>query len=520
MSANALKPATGIVAAGHEETARAAATILDAGGNAFDAGIAAMLAACAAEPVLASFGGGGFMLAQPANQPPVVYDFFVQTPISKKDTSSVDFYPIHADFGTAHQEFHIGWGSVATPGFAKGLFRIYDEHATMPMERLAEPALMLTRKGIPVNAFQHQIASIVSPILFADPHPAAIYRSATNHDHVIQPGEIQHITGLDDLIESMTREGEALFYTGEFAQQISSHAEEYGGHLSLADLQQYQVVKRAPLITHYRNREFITNPPPSVGGMLITFALKLLARCRIESSNPKDEHYVEQLARVMALTQDARSTHADALDTILHESTQAAYHGQLNNPLISSKGTTQISIADHLGNLVSITLSNGEGCGSMLPGTGTMPNNMLGESDLNPQGFHRWPVNTRIASMMSPSLLRNPNGDAIVLGSGGSNRIRSAILQVINLLVDFEFELEPAVLHPRIHYEDGLLSIEPGFDPQVFENMRNSYPRQQHWPEQNLFFGGVHAVSMTSNGQLTGVGDPRRGGVCLYATNT
>ena len=105
-----------IIAAGHEQTAAAAAEVISAGGNAFDGAVAALAAACVAEPVLASLGGGGFLHARPAGGEPVIYDFFVQTPRVKAATEGLDFYPIIADFGDTVQEFHIGMGAIATPG--------------------------------------------------------------------------------------------------------------------------------------------------------------------------------------------------------------------------------------------------------------------------------------------------------------------------------------------------------------------------------------------------------------------
>ena len=88
----------GAVAAGHDVTARAAAHVLDEGGNAFDAVIAAMWAACVAEPVLASLGGGGFVMARPAGQPPKLYDFFVETPLEKRPREDLEFESRFATF--------------------------------------------------------------------------------------------------------------------------------------------------------------------------------------------------------------------------------------------------------------------------------------------------------------------------------------------------------------------------------------------------------------------------------------
>jgi gamma-glutamyltranspeptidase/glutathione hydrolase len=140
---------------------------------------------------------------------------------------------------------------------------------------------------------------------------------------------------------------------------------------------------------------------------------------------------------------------------------------------------------------------------------------MLGEEDLNPTGFHRWQENHRLSSMMAPSLLLTNSGDAVVTGSGGSNRIRTALLQVISNLLDFSMSPEEAVSHPRIHFEDDLLSLEPGIPTESADAIEDEFPRQQRWQEKNLFFGGAHTVIRSHKGSFSGIGDERRGGVCI-----
>ncbi|MEW8395161.1 MAG: gamma-glutamyltransferase [Candidatus Thiodiazotropha sp.] len=163
-----MKTVKGIVAAGHYETVKAGCEVLREGGNAFDAVVASMLAACVAEPVLASPGGGGFLTAKPVRSDPLVYDFFAQTPKRKLHGGETGFYPIEADFGTASQIFHIGMGSIATPGFIKGLYCIHRNHCRMPLQTLFQPAIELAREGVEINPFQHLITTIIAPILRAN----------------------------------------------------------------------------------------------------------------------------------------------------------------------------------------------------------------------------------------------------------------------------------------------------------------------------------------------------------------
>jgi gamma-glutamyltranspeptidase/glutathione hydrolase len=182
-----------------------------------------------------------------------------------------------------------------------------------------------------------------------------------------------------------------------------------------------------------------------------------------------------------------------------------------------SRGTTQISVADSQGNMASLTVSNGEACSYVLPGTGIMLNNMLGEEDLNPDGFHQWKEGCRLASMMSPAVAERADGSRLALGSGGSNRIRSAITQVFNNLLDFELSLENAVSAPRIHLENDMLSIEEGFSKKTMHALEAAVPKTHEWAGKNLFFGGAHIVSASPDGHFDGAGDPRRGGAVAFA---
>jgi gamma-glutamyltranspeptidase/glutathione hydrolase len=173
-----------------------------------------------------------------------------------------------------------------------------------------------------------------------------------------------------------------------------------------------------------------------------------------------------------------------------------------------SRGTTHASVADAHGNVASMTTSNGEGSGYIVPGAGIMLNNMLGEDDLHPDGFHSSPPGQRVASMMSPSLVEDEAGPDLVLGSGGSKRIRTAVLQVAQRSVDFGTPLPQAVAAPRMHWDGALLQVEPGLAEATLAALRHRWPVNL-WPEPNLYFGGVHAVA-PRRGQAAG--DARRGG--------
>ncbi len=509
----------GVIACGHALTAQAAEQILREGGNAFDAIVAAHFAACAAEPVLTSLGGGGYLLARTADRREIVYDFFAQTPIQRRDRADTDFYPIHANFGTVSQEFHIGAGSIATPGTVRGMFAIHKDLCTMPMRELARPAIEAMSQGIRINPLQAYLMQVVKPILSCNRSGRDIYQSLDKPGELLQAGEMLHQSAQADTLEAIAYEGDRLFYEGEIAGLITAQCLA-GGHLKREDLLAYEVIKRQPLCLDYRGVRFLTNPPPSSGGILIGLAMKLLEGLNIGKQSHASFEHLAILTEVMELTNKARIDHAlqgnDSAATLgmLDDTFLQSYQAEIHQRAACLRGTTHMSVMDAAGNLASMTVSNGEGCGSVLPGTGIMLNNMLGEEDINPQGFHRWPSNQRMTSMMSPGILLYPDGRSVVLGSGGSNRIRTALLQVLSNLLDFDLPLEQAVQSPRLHYEAGVLNLEHGFNSRMLEKMCERYTEHQVWDELNLFFGGVHSV-MNHGRHFTAVGDPRRGGVSL-----
>jgi gamma-glutamyltranspeptidase/glutathione hydrolase len=505
----------GVIAAGHEKTAEAASLILESGGNAFDAAVAALCAACVAEPVLASLGGGGFLVAKTASEEPLLYDFFSQTPRCKCPEAETDLYPVLVDFGDAIQEFHIGMGAIATPGTIAGMFAVHRDLCRLPMRELVTPASAYARNGIELNAFQQHIAVIVEPILRASENSFAAHESPSQPGTLAAAGETVRQPDLANSLEALAEEGEQLLYKGVWGERLAQDCANGGGHLRTEDLREYRTIKRPPLTGLYRGRRIFTNPPPALGGPLILFALRLLAETDLGACQQGNADHLHALATAMKLTQRMRWEAEEGADSqkdrLAAELLKIMRHGA-----VFRRGTTQISIADHEGNLASLTLSNGEGAGYVLPDTGIVLNNMLGEEDINPHGFHRWPPDRRISSMMSPTLLDLGGDRWVATGSSGSNRIRSAILQVLCNLVDFCLPIEEAVAAPRIHYEGNLLNLEPPVSDPTLSALRTHWPRIKLWNRSSVFFGGAHSISFGPSGFLAGAGDPRRGGVARY----
>src|SRR6202023_1421532 len=234
---------------------------------------------------------------------------------------------------------------------------------------------------------------------------------------------------------------------------------------------------------------------PSAGGTLLAYALALLDR---EPAPPT----LRGVVAAMAAAQSERTPEfVEGLDR----------EGFLERFLATRLGsTTHISVIDVDGYACSATCTNGEGSGIVVPGTGMHINNVMGEEDLNPLGFHLHPAGRRMPSMMAPSMAMRDGAVELVLGSAGSNRIRSALLQTIVAVVDNGMPVRDAVYAPRVHFEDGIVYHEPGIEVEPLGSERGVVA----FGSRNLFFGGVQAVQRR-DGRLTGAGDPRRGGVAV-----
>lgn len=511
-----LRGRRGCIAAGHPVTAAAGMHALEAGGNAFDAVLAALLAACVAEPVLASPGGGGFLLALPAGKDPQLHDFFVQTPQVRRARHDTLIREVVTDWGTAQQAFHIGLGSVATPGFVRGVFDVHRALARLPMPVIAAPAVAAARDGVEVTPFVAYLMTLVAPIYLTTAAARGLFGGEGGGPK--RTGDRMFNPDLGDMFESLAREGEALFYRGDVARAIARQSAELGGHLTAADLAAYETRVRPPLRLRYRDATLLTNPPPSAGGLLIAFALALLSRHDLGAMGFGTAEHVALLARAQAQTGAARLAagrpREGAAAEWLSDAFLAPYAAALSAPL-RSRGTTHISVIDAAGNAAAATVSNGEGCGEIVPGTGMMLNNMLGEDDVNPDGLHDWPTDRRLASMMAPTAIARDDGALVVTGTGGSKRIRTAILQVLSNLIDFAMPVPAAIAAPRLHVEDDHVSFEAGFSSDAAAALVAEFARHTAWPGRNMFFGGVHTVVRGRDGDLDGCGDPRRDGVCL-----
>jgi gamma-glutamyltranspeptidase/glutathione hydrolase len=491
----------GVVAAGHPLTAQAGAEVLRAGGNAVDAAVGAMLMSFVAEPLLTGLGAGGYMMVAGEGREPVLLDFFVEAPPRAQDGSAAELEAIDVSFGDAVQVFYIGPASCGVYGTPAGICGAMARWGTVRLEQLVAPAARLARAGVELNHGQAYVAEILGDLLRSTPECAALWAPG---GEVLREGERLRNPELGDALERLGAEGSEPFYRGDIAAEVCAWLAPRGGSLTREALASYAAIERRPLEVGYRDRTVLTNPPPSAGGTLLAYSLALLDR---EPAPPA----LEGVVGAMEAAQAERTP--EFVEGLGEEGFQERF--------FSSRlgATTHISVLDAAGCACSVTCTNGEGSGVVVPGTGIHVNNVMGEEDLNPQGFHRHPAGRRMPSMMAPSIVLRNGGVELVLGSAGSNRIRSAILQTIVGVVDRGLSVADAVQAPRAHFEDGVVYHEPGIDIHELSSVgaRGDAEREfVRFHDLNLFFGGVQAVQR-EGGRMAGAGDPRRGGVAVVA---
>jgi gamma-glutamyltranspeptidase/glutathione hydrolase len=491
--------AHGIVAAGHPLTAQAGADVLRAGGNAVDAAVAATLTSWVAEPLLSGPGAGGYMLVAEPGQEPVLLDFFVAAPgHGFRAADRAPLVPVEVDFGgDARQIFHVGAASCGAYGSPAGVDAAMRRWGSMALGDLAAPAAALARDGVVVNKQQAEVIHLLESILRTTPECAAIYVPAAQ---LLDVDGIWRDRELGDTIERLGAEGARPFYEGEIAQAVVNWIAERGGVLTEQDLRRYEPIERTPLCVRYRGREVYTNPPPSAGGILLALALGRLE----EAPAPPT------LASVVVSMEEAQ---AERTPEFMDGLAEQGFAGRFLGSRLGS--TTHISVLDAAGWAVSVTCTNGEGSGIVVPGTGMHLNNIMGEEDLSPLGFHHAPPGRRMPSMMSPTVVAADGRVQVALGSSGSNRIRSALLQTIVAVVDHGLPPAAALAEPRVHFESGVIYTEPGIP---LDELRCDPYEIQAFRAKSMFFGGVQIVGCDpQTGELSGAGDPRRGGVAVAA---
>ncbi len=491
------------LAAPNEAAADAGEQIVQAGGNAVDAALAAALVTMVNEVGIVSPSSGGFITIQPPDgSAPQTIDGWMDMPGRRGDRGSgaphgSSAWDVHTEYGGG-VDVTIGPGSVAAHGSIAAFELAHRRWGRLPWRELLAPAIDVARRGFRLSSASRYYLEYVHEDIFGwdDTSRAAI------HDHTgAIMAEPVRLPDLAASLEQIAEHGAAALHTGDLARMISADVQERGGLLTLTDLQDYAPVVRPSYAVRCGGWTFGTNPPPSVGGVCVTAMLQLMGDRPHGRWTPDD---VDHLVRVQRAVLARRLDVLDHTDDLVRDA--AVLLADIDRDrlaVLESGSTAHVSATDGEGAACSVTVSSGYGSGMVARGTGIWLNNCLGEQELNPRGLHGSAPGTRLLSNMAPTVGHHEDGSVMAIGSPGADRITTAIVQTLAGFANGGMSLQQAVNHPRVHVHragrtDEIIHVET---------------------DLTMYYGGVAATVRRADGRLLAAADPRRDGAVrlLYA---
>lgn len=485
-------------AAGNTRSAEAAANVARAGGNAVDACLASAVMAWVAEPFFGSIGGSGFVCVRSPSGDIEVFDGNSIMPFTVPDEPGQGlkrvYFPEYAD----GMFTGIGGGSVGVPGILAAVRAAWERHGKIEWPALFVDAIATARGGLPLSRTAAYYLSVTWDPVWST------YRETRDlfgpRGEPLKEGELLVQAELGDALQLIAEEGPDAFYGGALAQEIEAMVARDGGFLAVEDLKRYEVEVRQPITTDVWGWHIASNPPPAVGGAVLVHMLALLLSADLDDPLERLRATVEAQRTSMGYRRE-RYQDPSGIAAALAEAIQGA------GKSMRSPSTTHCSAADSEGQVCSLTESNGYGSGLMT--CGMLLNNTLGEEELNPLGVHSVRPGSRCQSNMAPTIATGP-GITVGLGSPGADRIVGAIAQtLIRLAVDGQ-SLPDAVAAPRAHLdprpEGETLCFEPGLPGDQLDFVVRPYD------DIHMYFGAVQAASVSNDGVVDAVHDPRRSG--------
>ncbi|MDH3729939.1 MAG: gamma-glutamyltransferase family protein [Acidimicrobiia bacterium] len=501
------------IAAGSQIAADAGASAAANGGNAVDAAIAASIASMSTDPGVISLGAGSFIAVWPADADPVVIDAYAEMPgrSAPPDRFGTGAQEIHMAYGGGMTSI-VGYGSIATPGSVRGFGEASRLFGTIDWSELVEPTVYLAEEGFPLSGAAAEYMTYSHDVIYGwHPETAkALHHPDGSH---LKEGETVHIEGMADSLAHIAANGPDSFYTGDIGQAMAEAIVGNGGLVDIDDLREYEAIIREPLRVPLGEWGFATNPAPAIGGATVAAVLQL-----ITDVDAWDGAGVKRIAEALDVVLGFRRDKLDRSTDLVRDIAALIESSAGGDPssVITSPSTVHVSTVDSNGLACAITSSAGYGSGAMIPGTGIMLNNSLGEVELNHAGLHTLAPGTRLSSNMAPSITRNPDGSVLAVGSPGASRITSAVAETVFNFLRLGMPLDAAVAHPRIHVEtfedERTLAYEPGVEIGDIDGLS-----LRPFSGPSMYFGGVQAAAWDEIGGLSATADPRRTGGIAFA---
>jgi gamma-glutamyltranspeptidase/glutathione hydrolase len=520
--------AVAAVAMPDRHSAEVASGVLEAGGNAVDAAVAAAFILAVTLPEAGNLGGGGFMLTWMDGEAGFL-DYREVAP----GAASRGMY-LREDGEVVEGASLTGALAVGVPGTVAGLWEAHRRYGRRPWTELLQPAIELAERGFVVPEPLERLAR--------DERPR--FEDRTNFGRYfdgLRAGETFRQPVLAATLRRLQAEGERDFYEGETGRRLVAQMRRDGGLITAADLAEYEPVWRRPLDARWRGYRVLAAPPPSSGGFAILQLLGMkdaLARehAGLSHNSPQYLHlYAEMLKRVFADRAEYLGD-PDFLRVPVEELVDPAYvarrSAEVNaraispveaaRPGLEPRHTTHFSIVDREGNAVAntYTLNTSFGSGVVVEGAGFLLNNEMDDFSVKPGVPNYYGVvgaeanaiepGKRMLSSMSPTLLLEGDAPRMVLGTEGGSTIITSVYQVIVNVLDFGMMPAEAVGATRVHHQllpPDLLTYSPS-RPLPAATMQALAARGYRVEPHGWEFGDVQLLWRGTQGWM-GASDPR-----------
>ncbi len=512
----------GMVVTAHPLATYAGQRILDAGGNAADAAVAAAFAVAVVRPSMNSIGGRNQILIRlPSGQ---VHGIDGTTQV-----------PEGYDATTAPRATY-GYATIGIPGALAGLMRLHGEHGSLPLDVVMGPALDYAENGFRLLSGQAQFHRGAAKPIAESEGASAVYLKDDGTPYGV--GELLRHTELARTYRKIIKGGADAFYRGEIAAAMADDIQSHGGFISKQSLANYEAVDARIVRGNYRGYDLVAMDLPASGAIAIQ-ALHIMENFDRDEFSGAAWATITAQAIALAIPELTRAgTDTGAVRATSKEwaaqraervtLTAAATGGGFDapNPWSHEGHTTHISVADHDGMVVSLTQTIGPAMGSKVatPGLGFLYAVTLGGylgGDLIP--------GARARSGITPLLVLKDGEPVLVLGAAGGLRIISAVVQVVTRFIDDEMTLAEASAAPRINPDFGQdftflgLAMETtpdrGWTPEQVEAVRAMGFEVTETPRPGAF-GRVQAIRYDrETGMWVGVSDPGSEGTAGGAGN-
>lgn len=526
----------GIAVAPEPMAAEVAAEILEQGGNAFDAAVAAAFMQCVFNPFQCGLGGWGGAVLHEAASGHVEYLGFEPTIGSgmSPDMWTADVRGFTDVWNYALFDDHrnmYGYTAIMTPGTVGGLGSLHRRFGSMPWSELITPAIEWSEGGFvwPEYVAQYTRRAYLKGL----PHPKEKYcatpgaRALFMRDDtdMLEPGDVYRNVDQANSLRAIAENGSAEFYTGALADTIIADFEKNGAFVTREDLAGYEPWVDPPIEGSYRGHRIATSALPG-GGLLLVQMLKVLEQFDLASLEYGGVEHCYLLGATMSWAAVTRFRHLQdpahgdvPVDELLSEEhidriVAAIRAGRLpeSGDLDPSEGTTHICVVDEAGNSVSLTHTLTSCSGVVVPGTGFTWNDCVALMDPRPGRPNSYVPGRRRASAISPAIVFRDDAPWLVLGAPGGWSVTSGVVQTLVNILDFGLSPTEAVSAPRLHSEGPKVFCEARIPQRVQNELRGrGMVVEQSLYNYHASFARPQCI-VIDNGVYQAASDPRSDG--------